>query len=108
MYERESLKNSNLTGDAAVNQLTAEYQRWMLGQGLDRGSPDKHVFDEALTPSQRIWLADFCLVGNAKSDNGVGLGSHQRIVGLGGPARGRWARWTATRRRGDLLDESDL
>ena len=56
MHER-----SNAPGNAAVNQLTAEYHRWMLGKGLDLGSPDKHVFDEALTPAQRIWLADFCL-----------------------------------------------
>ena len=51
----------NVAPAYAVNYLTAEYQGWMLGQDLDRGSPDKHVFDEALTPSQRIWLADFCL-----------------------------------------------
>jgi hypothetical protein len=56
MHEREPLKRPNATGN-----LTAEYHRWMLGQGLDLGSPDKHVFDEALTPAQRIWLADFCL-----------------------------------------------
>jgi hypothetical protein len=61
MHERESLKGPNATGDNAVEHLRAEYHRWMLGQGLDLGSPDKHVFDEALTPAQRIWLADFCL-----------------------------------------------
>lgn len=59
MHKRESLKRPNATGDDA-EQLKAEYHRWMLGQGLDLGSPDKHVFDEALTP-QRIWLADFSL-----------------------------------------------
>ena len=50
MDEREPLKKPNATGNAAVNHLTAEYHRWMLGQGLNLGSPDKHVFDEALTP----------------------------------------------------------
>ena len=61
MHEPESLKKPNVTGDAALEQLKAEYHRWMLGQGLDLGNPDKHVFDETLTPAQRIWLADFCL-----------------------------------------------
>ena len=61
MDERESLKGPNATGDDVAEQLKAEYHRWMLGQGLDLGSPDKHVFDEALTPAQRIRLADFCL-----------------------------------------------
>jgi hypothetical protein len=61
MHERE-------TADAPVNQLTAEDHRWMLGQGLDLGSPDKHVFDEALTPAQRGSLFSAC-AGDAKSGN---------------------------------------
>jgi hypothetical protein len=61
MHESESLKKPNLTGDDAVEQVKAEYHRWMLRQGLDLGSPDKHVFDETLTSAQRIRLADFCL-----------------------------------------------
>ena len=59
--ERITWSSVEHSGDDAVNHLTAEYHCWMLGQGLDLGSPDKHVFDEALTSAQRIRLADFCL-----------------------------------------------
>jgi len=49
---------------AADNALTfailiSEYQTFNLVNGLKLGAADKHVDDPALSPAQRLWLAEF-------------------------------------------------
>lgn len=46
--------------EPSINPLIAEYEAWNKAQGLNLGSADEHLFDEALTDGQRRWLADFC------------------------------------------------
>jgi hypothetical protein len=79
MDESESLKKPNVIGDATVNQLMAEYHRWMLGQGLDLGSPDKHLMKPSLRRNAFGSQISAC-AGNSKSGNARGL-----------PSNGIWA-----------------
>lgn len=44
----------------AIDRLTNEYDAWNKAQGLNLGSADEHLFDEALTEAQRKWVGDFC------------------------------------------------
>lgn len=43
-----------------LSDLCEEYAAWNKEQGLTLGSADEHLFDESLTPSQRMWIRDFC------------------------------------------------
>lgn len=42
-----------------LNELISEYQAFNLREGLQLVSADEHLFDERLSPSQRLWLVDF-------------------------------------------------
>lgn len=46
--------------EANLNALIDEYQIWNEANGLNLGSADEHLFDEALTDEQRAYLHDFC------------------------------------------------
>jgi len=43
-----------------LNWLIEEYELWNKENGLNLGSADEHLWDERLTPAQRVWLADYC------------------------------------------------
>jgi hypothetical protein len=59
VLERATRESMERTMGMALDRLTDEYHAWMKAQGLDLGSADEHLFDEALTDEQRAWLKDF-------------------------------------------------
>ena len=42
-----------------IESLYADYSEWNARHGLNLGSADEHLFDDALTPQQKIWLRLF-------------------------------------------------
>ena len=53
----ETLRGEKIDGH--LEELTAEYAAWKKANGLDLGSADEHLFDDALTEEQRLWLCVF-------------------------------------------------
>lgn len=59
--ERELFNFALSSGaEMGIDDLCTEYAAWNKAQGLNLGSADEHLCDEALTEQQRAWLRDFC------------------------------------------------
>jgi len=43
-----------------IETLIDEYRAWNAAQGLNLGSADEHLTDDALTDAQREYLRAFC------------------------------------------------
>lgn len=56
---REAESVEDLYQLATLNALTDQYQGWMTQEGLQLGSADEHLNDEALSGEQRHWLVGF-------------------------------------------------
>lgn len=51
-----------------LDMLSDAYMAWQKQQGLDLGSADEHLHDEALTDLQRAWLKGFCARWEEEND----------------------------------------